>query len=111
MLRFAACLHLHVDPVYSQTVYGWISGVVKDPTGAVIQDVTVHRAGKRLHDPDPRLSPDNAGSYSRLLFKARGYTIRFQDGFGQSVTEESNDRLKSGTRHRRCSVAAQLRRS
>jgi len=72
----------------SQTFYGSISGVVKDPTGAVVPGVavTVHENGTTT---EYKTVSNKAGAYRISFLKPGGYTVRFEkDGFAQYVTDE-----------------------
>jgi hypothetical protein len=71
-----------------QTFYGSISGVVKDPTGAVLPGVavTVHENGTTT---EYKTVSNKAGAYRISFLKPGGYTVRFEkDGFAQYVTDE-----------------------
>ncbi|WP_350448981.1 TonB-dependent receptor [Paracidobacterium acidisoli] len=72
----------------AQTFYGSISGVIKDPSGAVLPgvSVTVHENGTGT---EYKTQTDKGGSYRVSFLKPGGYTVRFtKDGFDQAVTDE-----------------------
>jgi hypothetical protein len=72
----------------AQTFYGSISGVVKDPSGAVMPGVavTVHESGTAT---EYKTVTNKAGSYRVSFLKPGSYIVRFEkDGFSQYATEE-----------------------
>ena len=73
--------------LHAQTFYGSISGVVKDPSGAVIPDVaiTVHET---TTSTEYKTVTNKSGSYRISFLKPGGYTVRFEkEGFVQYVTD------------------------
>jgi Carboxypeptidase regulatory-like domain len=96
MLRAFVSLVLFVGalfsggPLFAQTFYGSISGVVKDPSGAVVPKVavTVHENSTAT---EYKTVTDKGGSYRVSFLKPGSYTVRFEkDGFAQYVTDELN---------------------
>jgi hypothetical protein len=78
------------SPLLAQTFYGSISGVVKDPSGAVVPkvQVTVHEGSTAT---EYKTVTDKGGTYRVSFLKPGGYTVRFEkDGFDQYVTNELN---------------------
>lgn len=74
----------------AQTFYGSISGVVKDPSGAVVPDVAV-TVQENNTKTEYKTVTNRAGSYRVSFLKPGGYTLRFEkDGFAQSVTDALN---------------------
>jgi hypothetical protein len=74
----------------AQTFYGSISGVVKDPSGAVVSEVAVTVHENRTATEYKTLT-NKAGSYRVSFLKPGGYTVRFEkDGFAQYITDELN---------------------
>ncbi|WP_255551126.1 TonB-dependent receptor [Granulicella sp. dw_53] len=74
----------------AQTFYGSISGVVKDPSGAVVPGVavTVHENGTTT---EYKTVSNKSGTYRISFLKPGGYTVRFEkNGFAQYVTDELN---------------------
>ena len=85
----------------AQTFYGSISGVIKDPSGAVTPDVavTVHET---TTETEYKTVSNKAGSYRISFLKPGSYTVRFEkDGFAQFTTDVLNialnqDRIVDG---------------
>lgn len=78
------------DSLHAQTFYGSISGVVKDPSGAVVPSVavTVHETSTTT---EYKTITNKGGSYRVSFLKPGGYTVRFgKDGFAQYVTDVLN---------------------
>jgi Carboxypeptidase regulatory-like domain len=76
--------------LHAQTVYGSISGVVKDSSGAVVPgvDVVVQEA---VSTTEYKTVTNKTGSYRISFLKPGGYIVRFQkDGFAQFATGELN---------------------
>jgi hypothetical protein len=74
----------------AQTFYGSISGVVKDPSGAVLPGVavTVHENSTTT---EYKSVSNKSGAYRISFLKPGGYTVRFEKGgFAQYVTDELN---------------------
>jgi hypothetical protein len=74
----------------AQTFYGSISGVVKDPSGAVLPGVavTVH---ENTTTTEYKSVSNKSGAYRISFLKPGSYTVRFEkDGFAQYVTDELN---------------------
>ncbi|MGO4515285.1 carboxypeptidase regulatory-like domain-containing protein [Terriglobus sp. 2YAB30_2] len=93
-LLFAAvalcCTLLLSGPVFAQTFYASISGLVKDADGAVIPDVavTVHENSTAT---DYRTVTNKSGAYRVSFLKPGSYTVRFErSGFAQYVTNAQN---------------------
>ena len=74
----------------AQTFYGSISGVVKDPSGAVVPGVAVTvREGSTT--TEYKTVTDKGGSYRVSFLKPGGYSVRFEkDGFDRFVIGELN---------------------
>jgi hypothetical protein len=89
-LTLLFALIFHAGHLRAQTVYGSISGVVKDPSGAVISDVVV-TVRETTSTTEYRTVTNKSGSYRVSFLKPGGYTVRFEkDGFSQSITDELN---------------------
>jgi hypothetical protein len=76
--------------LHAQTFYGSISGVVKDPSGAVMAEVavTVHENSTTT---EYKTTTNKSGTYRVSFLKPGSYTVRFErDGFAQYVTENLN---------------------
>lgn len=74
----------------AQTFYGSISGVVKDPSEAVIPGVSV-TVRENSTQVEYKTVTNKGGSYRISFLKPGGYTVRFEkEGFAQYVTEELN---------------------
>jgi Carboxypeptidase regulatory-like domain/TonB-dependent Receptor Plug Domain len=76
--------------LHAQTFYASISGVVKDPSGAVIQGaaVTVRESSTAT---EYKTTTDKSGSYRVSFLKPGGYIVRFaKDGFDQYATDPLN---------------------
>ncbi|MBW8869203.1 MAG: carboxypeptidase regulatory-like domain-containing protein, partial [Acidobacteriales bacterium] len=92
-LLFAAvalCTLLLSGPLFAQTFYASISGLVKDADGAVIPDVavTVHENSTAT---DYRTVTTKSGAYRVSFLKPGSYTVRFErSGFAQYVTNAQN---------------------
>src|SRR6185437_2847560 len=89
-LAFVMALAFPCGMLHAQTFYGSISGVVKDPGGAVLPGVavTVHEINTTT---DYKTVTNKSGSYRVSFLKPGGYTVRFsRDGFDQYATEELN---------------------
>ena len=89
-------LFFSCNPLRAQTFYGSISGVVKDPSGAVIPDVaiTVHET---TTSTEYKTVTNKSGSYRISFLKPGDYTVRFEkEGFGQYVTNSLNLVLNQG---------------
>src|SRR6185437_8258518 len=87
-LLFALTFSGHL--LQAQTFYGSISGVVKDPSGAVVPGVavTVREASTTTAY---KTVTNNSGSYRVSFLKPGSYTVRFEkDGFSQYVTNSLN---------------------
>lgn len=87
-LLFALIFSNHL--LQAQTFYGSISGVVKDPSGAVVPGVavTVREASTTTAY---KSVTNNSGSYRVSFLKPGSYTVRFEkNGFAQYVTNSLN---------------------
>ena len=74
----------------AQTFYGSISGVVKDPSGAVVTGVAV-TVREVSTTTEYKTVTDKGGSYRVSFLKPGGYSVRFEkDGFDRYVTGEVN---------------------
>jgi hypothetical protein len=81
---------LSSSPLSAQTFYGSISGVVKDPSGAVVPKVTV-TVHENSTTTEYKTVTDKGGSYRVSFLKPGSYTVHFEkDGFAQYVTDELN---------------------
>ena len=77
-------------PLRAQTFYGSITGVVKDPSGAVLPGVavTVQESSTKT---EYKTNTNSEGSYEISFLKPGAYTVRFEkDGFAQFATDELN---------------------
>jgi hypothetical protein len=100
---FALLLALAVPGtlLHAQTFYGSISGVIKDPSGAVVPDVAV-TVREATTATEYKTVTNKAGVYRISFLKPGGYTVRFEkDGFAQYTTETLNivlnqDRIVDG---------------
>src|ERR1700761_8035767 len=89
-LTFLFALIVSGGVLHAQTFYGSISGVVKDPSGAVVSEVAVTVHENRTATEYKTLT-NKAGSYRVSFLKPGGYTVRFEkDGFAQYATDELN---------------------
>jgi hypothetical protein len=71
----------------AQTFYGSISGVIKDPSGAVLPEVavTVHET---TTETEYKTVTNKAGTYRISFLKPGSYSVRFEkDGFAQYTTD------------------------
>src|SRR6202041_2156156 len=71
----------------AQTFYGSISGVIKDPSGAVMPDVavTVH---ENPTETEYKTVTNKAGAYRISFLKPGSYSVRFEkSGFAQYTTD------------------------
>jgi Carboxypeptidase regulatory-like domain len=74
----------------AQTIYGSISGVVQDPSGAVMPGVAV-TVRESSTTTEYKTVTNKSGSYRVSFLKPGGYTVRFEkDGFAQDITDELN---------------------
>jgi Carboxypeptidase regulatory-like domain len=89
---FALLIVLMVSGVslHAQTFYGSISGVVKDPSGAVVPGVAI-TVRESSTTTEYKTITNKAGSYRVSFLKPGGYFVRFEkDGFAQYATDELN---------------------
>jgi hypothetical protein len=74
----------------AQTFYGSITGVVKDPSGAVMPGVAV-TVRESSTTTEYKTVTNKSGSYRVSFLKPSSYTVRFEKGgFAQYVTSELN---------------------
>src|SRR5258708_2802170 len=74
----------------AQTIYGSSSGVVQDPSGAVMRGVAV-TVRESSTTTEYKTVTNKSGSYRVSFLKPGGYTVRFEkDGFAQDITDELN---------------------
>ncbi|SFS13616.1 TonB-dependent Receptor Plug Domain [Granulicella pectinivorans] len=72
----------------AQSVYGAISGVVKDPSGAVVQGAAI-AVRETASTTEYKTVTNKSGSYRVSFLKPGGYIVRFEKaGFAQFATSE-----------------------
>ncbi len=96
VLRVIVALALFVGTILSnsvthaQTFYGSISGVVKDPSGAVMPGVAV-TVSENNTTTEYKTVTNKAGSYRVSFLKPATYTVHFKkDGFAEFATGQVN---------------------
>ncbi len=76
--------------LHAQTFYGSINGVVKDPSGAVVDGVAV-TVRESSTATEYKTVTNKSGSYRVSFLKPGTYTVRFEkEGFARYVTGEIN---------------------
>ncbi len=76
--------------LHAQTFYGSISGVVQDPTGAVVPDVAV-TVRESNTATEYKTVTNKGGSYHVSFLKPGEYTVQFEkEGFASYVTDNLN---------------------
>jgi hypothetical protein len=72
----------------AQTFYGSVSGIVKDPTGALVPEVKV-TVRESNTTTEYKTVTNSSGAYLISFLKPGGYIVTFQkDGFAQYITAE-----------------------
>jgi hypothetical protein len=85
---FAASLIVPGLPLHAQTFYGSISGVVKDPSGAVVSGAAV-AVRESNTATEYKTTTNRSGSYRISFLKPGNYVVRIEKtGFAQYATDE-----------------------
>jgi hypothetical protein len=89
-LAFAFALILPSGLLHAQTFYGSINGVLKDPSGAVVEGVAV-TVRESSTATEYKTVTNKSGSYRISFLKPGSYTVRFEkEGFARYMTGELN---------------------